>query len=191
MNGIIRLDRRSGCSVDTLICSRPWEFRKARWRSAHFVQVPRALSRSLEREGRGSVLPDPPGLPLTGGAADTIRALFALREDENRMREAYYLAGLMDCMINRVNPVLRTDLLHHMYKKVFSMKTALDIHWHGPLEQVLLPVDAAFFNEAEYRTLLMKAGTLKELYRAIRRQTDRMFDILSLEYVFYRPGTGG
>jgi hypothetical protein len=32
---------------------------------------------------------------------------------------------------------------------------------------------------------------MKELYEAIRRGTDEMFDILSLEYVFYCPNLGG
>jgi len=49
-------------------------------------------------------------------------------------------------MINQVNPVLRTDVLRDMYKKIFAMKADLNIHWHGSLDQVLLPIDVRFYN---------------------------------------------
>ncbi|MBW2204675.1 MAG: hypothetical protein JRF52_11445, partial [Deltaproteobacteria bacterium] len=98
--------------------------------------------------------------------------------------------GLTDCMINQVNPILRTDLLRAMYKKVFAMKEALNIHWHGTLDQVLFPIDYQFYDELAYRSSIREAGTLKELYQAIKRGTDEMFDILSLEYVFYCPWIG-
>jgi hypothetical protein len=71
------------------------------------------------------------------------------------------------------------------------MKEALNIHWYGPIDQVLLPIDFQLHNEFEYRALLKNACTMKELYEAIRRGTDEMFDILSLEYVFYCPHVGG
>jgi hypothetical protein len=121
----------------------------------------------------------------------TILAMYTHRDNEVRMRQVYYLTGLMDCMINQVNPVLRTDLLKAMYKKVFSMKTALNVHWYGPLDHILLPVEARFFNEYEYRALLKSAQTMKELYRVIRIGTEKMFDVLSMEYVFYCPGARG
>ena len=106
------------------------------------------------------------------------------------MREIYYLAGLVDCMINQVNPILRTDLLRDLYKKVFQMKEKLGVQWHGPLDQVLLPLDFHFHNESEYRAALNNARTLKELYSTIKEGTEEMFDILSFEYVFYCPGSG-
>ena len=71
------------------------------------------------------------------------------------------------------------------------MKTELNVHWYGPLDHVLLPVEPRFFNEYEYRALLKGAQTMKELYRVIRIGTDEMFDVLSLEYVFYCPGARG
>ena len=74
-----------------------------------------------------------------------------------------------------------------MYKKIFEMREELNIHWYGPLAQILLPIDSQFYNEFEYRASLNGARTLKELYHAIRIGTEEMFDILSLEYVFYRP----
>jgi hypothetical protein len=116
--------------------------------------------------------------------------MFIYREEEERMREIYYLAGLVDCMINQVNPILRTDLLRDLYNKVFMMKKKLNVHWHGSLDQVLLPIDFHFHNEAEYRAVLNKARTMKELYDTIKEGTAEMFDILSFEYVFYCPGSG-
>jgi len=94
-------------------------------------------------------------------------------------------------MINQVNPILRTDLLRAMYKKVFAMKEALNIHWHGTLDHVFLPIDSQFYDDLAYRSSIRRAGSMKELYRAIKRGTDEMFDILSLEYVFYCPWIGG
>lgn len=133
----------------------------------------------------------PPHFPLDRGLASTIQAMYANRRDERRMRETYYLIGLTDCMINQINPVLRTDLLRAVYKKVFAMKADFNIHWHGSLDQVLLPIDSRFYNEGAYRSAIRQAVTLKDLYRTIREGTETMFDILSREYVFLCPSVGG
>ena len=127
---------------------------------------------------------------LEGGAAYTIRAMCTNLANEEKMREIYYLIGLMDCMINQVNPILRTDLLRAVYKKVFSMKKKLNVHIYGPLDQVLLPIDARFFNKRLYQLSLNRARTVQELYKVIREGTDGMFDVISSEYVFYCPGLG-
>ena len=173
-----------------LLPSGPFHFQKALWRTSHFVQMRLALAEKLEYrpEGLGTV---PPHFSLEGGTAFTIRSLYAHRHDEKKMREIYYLIGLTDCMINQVHPILRTDLLRDMYKKVFSMKKALKVHWHGNLDQVLLPIDQEFHDDVSYRSTLTHAATMKELYQAIREGTDEMFDILSLEYVFFSPWIGG
>ncbi len=198
MAEVINLKDKIKKPAENIICSRPWEFRRADWETLHFLQMLRSQSVKLEQHrvkvlerGEKGVWNLPSHFLLNGGMAYTIRAIYANRADEAKMREAYYLTGLMDCMINQVNPVLRTDILRAMYKKVFSMKEALNIHWYGPLDQVLLPIDPQFYNEFEYRALLKNACTMKELYGAIRRGTDEMFDILSLEYVFYCPHVGG
>jgi len=190
-------DRRQGPS-DGLICLKPFEFRRSDWESAHFVQMLKPVSEKFQkdrelgrREGRrGAVSQLPPHYSLTGGLSRTAGCLFAFREDENLMRELYYLVGLMDCMINQIHPVLRTDLLRDMYKKVFQLRRKLQIHWTGPLDQVLLPLDTQFYSEQQYRSALSRARSLKELYDAIREGTSEMFDILSLEYVFYCPSKG-
>ena len=198
MGEIISLRDKRQTPPNNLITSSPWEFRRADWESPHFIQMLRSQSVKLEyhrgevcKKGGKGILRLPSHFSIKGGMIYTVRAMYANRVNEDRMREIYYLTGLMDCMINQVNPVLRTDLLKAMYKKVFSMKTELNVHWYGPLDQVLLPVESQFFNENEYRASLKNAQTMKELYRAIKTGTDEMFDILSMEYVFYCPGEGG
>jgi hypothetical protein len=116
--------------------------------------------------------------------------MYNYRENEEKMREVYYLMGLVDCMINQVNPILRTDLIRAIYKEVFKLREALKVHWYGPITQILLPLDSMFYNEFEYKALVSSAGTMKDLYRVIREGTEEMFDILSLEYVFYCPSAG-
>lgn len=194
MGKIIDLKGRIQKAPDNLIISKPWEFRKAYWETAYFIQMLRSQAAKLEqhreetsRKGGGGIQHLPSHFVLKGGMASTMRAMYTCREDEKRMREVYYLIGLMDCMINQVNPILRTDLLRAMYKKVFSMKEELNIHWYGPIDQVLLPIDSQYFKEFEYRAYLKKAGTMQELYQTIRKGTDEMFNVLSFEYVFYHP----
>ncbi len=106
------------------------------------------------------------------------------------MRDVYLLAGLIDCMINQVNPVLRTVLLRDMYKKVFRMKKDLGITWYGPLDHVLLPIDTGLYDVCKYRDALAGALNMKALYEKIREGTTEMFDILSTNYVFYFPNAG-
>jgi hypothetical protein len=173
-----------------LITSGPWEFRTGCWRTPFFVQVRRPLAEKMEVAG-DPVASTPPHFSLSRGLGSTIQAMYANRLDEDRMRETYYLVGLTDCMINQVNPVLRTDILRSMYKKVFAMKADYNLHWHGSMDQVLLPIDTGLYNEAAYRAAIQRAASLKELYWTIRKGTDEMFDTLAHEYVFFCPSVGG
>jgi hypothetical protein len=190
MGKVIDLQHRLQKLPGNVISLKPWEFRRAGWKTSCFVQMLRSLAEKLEhnQEGFATI---PSHFSLKGGMAYTIQAMYANRQEEEKMRETYYLIGLADCMINQVNPVLRTDLLRAMYKKVFAMKADLNIHWHGSLDQILLPIDSQFYDDVAYRASIRSAGTLKELYRAIRRGTDEMFDILSFEYIFFCPWIGG
>jgi len=106
------------------------------------------------------------------------------------MRAVYYLAGLTDCMVNQVNPLLRTDLIRGLYKEVTTLKKDLNINWHGHIDQVLFPLDQEFYHHVEYQEALAGAKTMRDLYETIRRETEEMFDILAFEYVFYTPGRG-
>ena len=189
--------RDKGVPPDNLITLKPFEFRAADWESGHFIQMLKSQSSVLEKhrkeiseKGEAGVHDLPPHYVLGGSMAYTIRSLFLYRANEEKMREVYYLAGLMDCMINRVHPLLRTDNIAEMYKKIVTLKTLLSANWYGSLDQVLFPLDIQFYDDAEYRHRLSHAANMKELYHVIREQTDDLFDILSLEYVFYTPGRG-
>jgi hypothetical protein len=197
MGKVIHLKDKSGGPPDNLITAKPLEFRSADWESGHFIQMLKSQSEKLEKhrrevheKGDAGVHHLPPHYVLGGSMAYTIRSIFSYRANEEKMREVYYLAGLMDCMINRVHPLLRSEDLGEMYKKIVTLKTLLSANWYGTLDQVLFPLDVQFYDDGEYRDRLSRATTMKDLYHVIREQTDDMLDILSLEYVFYTPGRG-
>ena len=197
MNKIIDLKERSRKPPENLITREPWEFRRSDWGSLHFIQMLRSESRKLEahrdriqQQGGWGVEHIPPHYTLRGGMASTIRALFRYRYDGSGMREVYYLAGLMDCMINQFSPLLRTDLLRDMYNREMDLKNHLNVNWYGQMNQVLFPIDHHLYSDHEYRQGIFGAETMKDLYVRIREGTDEMFDILSLEYTFYTPGRG-
>ena len=198
MGEIIKLKEKDEGPPDNLICIEPWEFRKADWGSKHFIQMLKSQSAKLEnhrkeiyQKGDKGVWHLPGHFTLRGGMAYTIQAMYTYRNNERKMREVYYLAGLIDCMINQVSPLLRTDLIKDMYRKVIALKNELNINWYGQLDQVLFPVDDQYYSSVEYQHTLSKARSMKELYHLIREGIDEVFDILSLEYVFYSPGRGG
>jgi hypothetical protein len=198
MAKVISFQRKSGQVPDDLITWKPWEFRRPDWDSVQFIQMLKSQARRLEqhrkevhRNGGTGVWQLPPHFVLQGGMACTIQGLFRYRENEERMREVYYLAGLVDCMIHQVSPVLRTGSLRDVYRKTLTLRSLLDVNWYGTIDHVLLPLDGLFFNDVEYRATLLRAGTLKDLFRSIREGTDEMFDILALEYCFYAPVRGG
>ena len=200
MAKVISIKDRLGVGPDNLIASTPWEFRRSHWQSQHFIQILKAGSAHLEKQKREGDIRGlrgriglPPHTVLSGGMANTIRAQFEYRDNEPKMREIYYLTGLIDCMINQVNPLLRTDHIRHLYQKVMTMKglLGLNLYGAGAVDRVLLPLDGRFFNHSEYRETLSSAGSMKALYLAIREGTETMFDVLAREYVFYTPGRGG
>jgi hypothetical protein len=198
MGKLIPLEGKIQGTKGNLISLVPWEFRKAGWEGGHFIQMSKTHSVKLEsccqetsRVSSVGIQHLPAHFTLREGMVYTIRSMYAHREHEDEMRDVYYLTGLMDCMINRISPILRTDLLRAMYKRVLELKKALNVHWYGPLDQVLLPIESRFYDQSGYCSTLNCAHTMKALYQAIRHGTDEMFDILSLNYVFYCPSSGG
>jgi hypothetical protein len=197
MGKIIKLKQKPGSPPDNLITARPWEIRRADWESVNFIQMLKSQSAWLEKhreevykKGERGIWHLPPCFTLKGGMGYTIQGIYYYRNDERKMREVYYLAGLVDCMINQVSTLLRTDLIRDMYKNIRALRKGLNINWYGQLDQVLFPIDDQYYSSLEYRETLSRARTMKDLYTAIRDGADEMFDILSLEYVFYSPGKG-
>ncbi|MFC1822765.1 hypothetical protein ACFL9T_08660 [Thermodesulfobacteriota bacterium] len=197
MGKIIKLKDKSAIPPENLVIDKPLEFRRADWDNSFFIQMLRSQSAKLEqhraelaRRGHSRIGQLPTHFVLSGSMANTIQALYLHRDNEESMRVVYYLAGLIDCMINQVNPLLRTDLIRGLYKEVTTLKKALNINWHGHIEQVFFPLDQEFYHHVEYQKALSGAKTMRDLYETIRRETDEMFDILAFEYVFYTPGRG-
>jgi len=194
---IIDFEARRNRPPNNVITWKPLEFRRAGWDNADFIIMLRSQSELLEkkrgenlREGRPGVPSLPPHFVLRGSMSYTARGLYLHKENEASMRDVYYLAGLVDCMINQVSPLLRTDAIRDMYRKVSTLKQTLNVNWYGPIDQVLFPLDTRFYNFAEYRNALAGAVNLQQLYRAIREGAEDMFAILAGEYVFYTPGMG-
>jgi hypothetical protein len=192
MGKVIRLVPRREKDRNRLITASPWEFRWSDRESRFFSQVPKRYAALFEKGSASRGHGGPTALAdcrhLKGGPGYTMQALFLQRYNEAKMRQIYYLAGLVDCMINRRNPLLRTHHIRGLYGKVMTLKNILCLNWYGSIDQVLLPVTQAGPGVLEYPTALSQAGTMKELYRIIREATDEMFDILSRDYVFYAPG---
>lgn len=196
MGSVIHLDIKREKTEDTLITAKPWEFRWSLWGGRYFILMTKSLARRLEEEhkdaflnGKKTTLSQPSGhIPLKGGMADTIRGVFRYRHNDIKMREVYYLAGLVDCMINQVSPLLRTSHIRRIYEKTMTLKKILDVNWYGNLDQVLFPIHDHLYDEASYRHHLSRAQSPEELSRLIRERSDHMFDILSCEYTFYAPG---
>jgi hypothetical protein len=188
MADIIQLHKKLS-DRDDVIALRPWEFRKARWKSNHFIQMSRADWHEAKYLNRGPS-EFPPHLILKDSLANTIMGIYYYRNNTERMKEVYYLTGLIDCLVNQVNPLLRTFLINGIYKKISFLKDVLDVNWYGHIDQVLLPIDARFFNHEEYRRAISRSESIKDLYDLIRQGTEKMFEILSLEYLFFTPGEG-
>jgi len=197
MSKIINFKEKIETVPDNLITSKPWEFRRPDRESKHFIQMSRSRSiifekrrKEIHKKGDKRIRNLPEHFILKGSMAHTIKGIYSYRNNEEKMKEVYYLAGLIDCMINRVNPLLRTDLIRDMYKKITTLKIILNINWYGHMDQVLFPIDAGFYNELEYIESLQEAGTMRELHLMIKEGTGEMFDILSSEYIFFTPGRG-
>lgn len=186
MARVIPFKKSSSKGSDSLITSSPWEFRRAPWKGKHFVQMLKVYWDGFEYHPAEEKT-IPPHYLLKNGLAHTIHGIYIYRNNPDKMKEVYYLAGLIDCMINRINPVLRTDLIRDIYKKIRDLKKNLNMNWYGRMDQVLFPIDIQFFDHFKYEEGLKKANTLKELYDLISRGTDEMFHVLSSEYIFFTP----
>jgi hypothetical protein len=188
MAEIITLHKKPDVKQGDLITARPWEFRRAPWRSNHFIQVARADWHPNNPESQRTITS--PHYVLKGSLADTILGMYSHRNNADRMKEAYYLAGLIDCLVNQVNPLLRTFLINDIYKKISCLKELLNLNWYGHIDNVFLPLASSLYNREKYREGVTNSRTLKDLYTLIRKGTGEMFDILSQEYVFFTPGDG-
>ncbi|MBI4775354.1 MAG: hypothetical protein HY788_14490 [Deltaproteobacteria bacterium] len=179
---------------DNLITRKPLEMRWGDWQGGSPMQLLKEESRRFEQyreESRKKGHPYPPKTPnhfsLHHGTDATLWALYRWRRDADHMRDVYYLAGLMECMILVPHSILRTVMVRAFYKTLEKLKEELRVKWHGQVHHFLLPMATYHRSENDFSRHLQGAETLQELFQAIREETDEQFLILGSEYAFYLP----
>ncbi len=185
-------DSRKG--DDNLICRKPLEFRRGDWRQGHILQCLRSEADKYQEHrsyaitnGHSHLSFIPEHFSLVGGCDYTVMGLFRWRENEERAREFYRLAGLMECVVNSTSPLLRTDLLRSLYKTILELRERLNFSWKGDSSKFLLPLHPQFYRRSHFFDEILQADTLKALYETVEGETKVQFDLLAAEYVFYLP----
>jgi hypothetical protein len=176
-----------------LIALSPLEFRKGEWLPESSILCTREESEKLESQRRKSTSQRPPVAlvpnyrTLEGGYYYTSLWLFKFREEEEKMRRFYRLAGLMECATGAPSPVLRTDLVRRFFKIINEEREKLGVSWKGSARSFLLPLRIEHYDPRVFLEAVNDALSLKELLEGIEHQTDSQFDILAAHYVFYVP----
>jgi hypothetical protein len=185
-------DSRKG--DDNLICRKPLEFRRGDWRQGHILQCLRSEAEKYQHHriqaianGHSHIRFIPEHFSLVGGCDYTAMGLFRWREEEERAREFYRLAALMECVVNSTSPLLRTDLLRSLYKTIMELKKTLNFSWKGDSTKFLLPLHQQFYQRSHFFDEILRCKTLKDLYEKVDCETEVQFDVLAAEYVFYLP----
>ncbi len=179
---------------DNRIVSSTFDFRWADWEAGKPIQCIKAEAEKYERhraksirEGHIHISFVPSHFSLTGGYFYTLRGIFSYRNDDTRAMEVYLLAGLMECVMNGTAPILRTDLLRSVYKKILSLKDSLRVTWQGDVDNFLLPLHPNLYGPTLFLSRVNGCETLKDLYKTIKIETQRQYEIIKEAYVFYLP----
>jgi hypothetical protein len=200
-----------------LITFKPLFFRRASWDLSNPAQVSRTEAEAFEKrrvEAMGKGRPvgfTPSYLELKGSLSQTLTALFRSRDDESRMRQIYFLAGLMEVATGLSHHILRSDLIRRVFSEIQHLANKLGVQWLSSNQGFLLPV---YFSEehspeswsnsieiplprsglqledvskSRLKQALSQTQTLKDLISALRNETDAQFDLLSRFFVFYLP----
>ncbi len=193
MADIIDLSKRLKPGLN-LIASAPLEFRRGEWISGSAILCSREESAKIEAQRRKATTDRPPVtlvpnyIRLDGGYHFTFVWLFRFREDEERMRRLYRLAGLMECVTKAPSPVLRTDLVRRFFKIINEEREKLGVSWKGNVRDFLLPLHPEHYDPGVLIETIRNAPSLKDLLSGIEKETNSQFDILADKYVFYVPG---
>ncbi len=176
------------------ISSETFEFRWADWQAGNPIQCTIGEAEKYEkhrieaiRNGHQHISFVPSHFSLTGGYFYTIRGIFVYRNDEAKAINVYLLAGLMECIVNSTAPILRTDLLRSVYKKILSLKDTLKVAWQGNINHFLLPLHPDFYNPGRFLSVVNACETLNDLYETIKIETREQYEIIKSTYVFYLP----
>ena len=186
--------RQKNVLPSNVISSSTFQFRWADWDSGNPIQCTIHEAEEYEkhrtetiRKGHKHIAFVPNHFALTGGYYYTIRGIFEYRNDESSALELYYLAGLMECVVNSTAPILRTDLLRSVYKKILSLRNSLNIRWQGNINHFLLPLHPDFYSPSLFISKLNTCETLNDLYKTIKIETQKQYNIAKEMYVFYLP----
>jgi hypothetical protein len=178
-----------------LISSSPLEFRRGEWLTGYAILCSRDESEKLEAQRLKATSERPPvtlvpnHLTLDGGCHYTVFWLFRFRQDEERMRRLYRLAGLMECITKAPSPVLRTDLVRRFFKVINEERESLNVSWKGNVRDFLFPLHAEDYGPEAFTGTIAGALSMKDLLDGIEREANSQFDILAKRYVFYVPQT--
>jgi hypothetical protein len=179
---------------DNLICRQPFEFRRGDWYEGQVIQALRTEAEKYQAHRREALIGGhrhikfvPEHFALVGGWDHTILAVYRWRRSDRQAREVYRLAGLMECVVNASCPLLRTDLLHSIYKTILDLRKRLNASWLGGSSQFILPIHPHLYERKRFFERICQADTLKRLYEVVEQETRLQFDLLGAEYVFYLP----
>ena len=194
MAKVITLPDRAGADDNTL-SRKPFCFRRAGWLLSAPAQVARPEAEVYQERRRQALEAGQPAdfipsyLTLRGSLAQTLGALFRFRDDEPRMRQAYFLAGLMEMATSLSHDVLRSDLIRRVFAEIEENSARLKVRWQSWDQGFLLPLYLSGENlpAARLQWSLGRAGTLKELLASLRGETDAQFDLAGRRFVYYLP----
>jgi hypothetical protein len=179
---------------DNLICKQPLEFRRGDWYEGQVIQALRMEAEKYQTHRREALIGGhrhikfvPEHVALVGGWDHTILAIYRWRQSDRQAREVYRLAGLMECVVNASCPILRTDLLHSLYKTILDLRKGLNVSWLGGSSHFLLPIHPHLYERKGFFGRICQADTLKTLYEVVEQETTAQFNLLAAEYVFYLP----
>ncbi|HYA03266.1 MAG TPA: hypothetical protein VEI04_09140 [Syntrophobacteria bacterium] len=179
---------------DNLICRQPLEFRRGDWHQGQVIQTLRADAEKYQAHRRQALAGGhrhltfvPEHFDLVAGLDHTIMGLYRWRQGERHVREVYRLAGLMECVVNASCPLLRTDLLHSLYRAILELRQRLNVSWVGGSSQFILPLHPHLYERKRFFERIYQADTLKMLYEVVEQETTIQFNLLAAEYVFYLP----
>jgi hypothetical protein len=177
-----------------IIIEKPLMMRWADWEGGYAILTvnSEAAKYELHRQevitkGHKHISHVPNHLTIKDGTEYTLAALLRYHDNPERMREVYYLAGLMESLITMPHKILRTVMVRNYYQVLIDLKNKLSVNWHGNARRFLFPLLPEHYDQNTFVSSIIQSQTLKELYHAIQEGVEEQFLILGSEYVFYIP----
>jgi len=196
MSGVVDFPGSGGEPPDNTITDKPWRFRRAEWAAnvpvmcgLHQAALFEDHRREVWRPGHFHIRELPIHVPLNTGQAITLRGVFNHRRQERNMRQVMFTAGLMEAMINHPCPILRTDLIRHVYQRLEQLTRDLGVLWQGQCDHFLPPLPPQLYHPNRLGRELAAINNLQVFYDTITRETSEQFDLVAKHFVFYVPAS--